>query len=134
MRLHTMKLWGDYPALVADEAFLGITNIFLGMACLVTSEEEEDRLAVYETRMYRRRGCAMRISDEGQQQHDQQQEQRQRQDGGKEEYDITACTFVWDADPGVLRDGEWDFRDCIYGRERGTREQLLMFYSDGYPR
>lgn len=54
-----LKLWGEYPALVSGPK----KEIICGVACEIQSQQEADRLAAYETDMYRVQGCPIYFDD-----------------------------------------------------------------------
>ncbi|PYI09169.1 hypothetical protein BO78DRAFT_46599 [Aspergillus sclerotiicarbonarius CBS 121057] len=85
---HGMKLWGEYPALLDGHPEMPIH----GVAYEIRSQTEEDRLVEYETDMYRKKGCLIEFKD-----------------GSK----VPGVTFVWNADPGLLRDGGFDLKDWL---------------------
>ncbi|RAL03173.1 gamma-glutamylcyclotransferase family protein [Aspergillus ibericus CBS 121593] len=86
---HGMKLWGEYPALLDGRPEIPIH----GVAYEVRSQEDEDRLVEYETDMYRKKGCLIEFRD-----------------GSK----VPGVTFVWNADPGLLRDGGSELKDWLF--------------------
>lgn len=94
---YSMKLWGQYPALVNEATDQRIS----GRAYHVTSKTEADRLAAYETSMYRTSGCTIYFEDGSQ---------------------AAGVTFVWDSDPSLLREGTFDLRDWLMQR----KEDLIM--------
>ena len=94
---YSMKLWGQYPALVNEATDQRIS----GRAYRVTSKTEADRLAAYETSMYRVDRCTIYFEDGSQ---------------------AAGVTFVWDSDPSLLREGTFDLRDWLMQR----KEDLIM--------
>ena len=92
-----MKLWGQYPALVNENTGQRIS----GRAYRVMSKTEADRLAAYETSMYRTSGCTIYFEDGSQ---------------------ASGVTFVWDSDLSLLREGTFDLKDLLMQR----KEDLIM--------
>ncbi|OJJ86487.1 gamma-glutamylcyclotransferase family protein [Aspergillus glaucus CBS 516.65] len=95
---HKMKMWGPYPAVLDGVAEGQRIN---GVAYKVKSEDDEKKLAAYETGMYRGKGVMVHFGG-----------------GGKEKERVVGCMFVWNADEAVLKAGmfnmggwlEWERR------------------------
>ena len=94
---YSMKLWGQYPALVDEDTDQRIA----GRAYRVTSKKEADRLAVYETSMYRVDRCTIYFEDGSQ---------------------AAGVTFIWDLDSSLLKEGTFDLKDWLMQR----KEDLIM--------
>ena len=97
---HGMRLWGEFPALLDGHPEKPIQ----GVAYEIRSQEEEDRLVEYETDMYRKKGCVIEFRD-----------------GSK----VPGVTFVWNADPGLLRDRSFDLKDWLLEQRDGCGGDLL---------
>lgn len=76
-------MYGEYPAVLNEIAQQTVP----GVAYKATSREEARRLAKYETRMYRKKGCQVNLED-----------------GSR----VLGATFVWDADTALLRERSFD--------------------------
>lgn len=92
---YSMKLWGQYPALVNEATDQRIP----GLACNVTSKTEADRLAAYETSMYRTSECTIYFEN-----------------GSK----TAGVTFVWDSDLSLLREGTFDLKDWLLQKKEDS--------------
>jgi gamma-glutamylcyclotransferase (GGCT)/AIG2-like uncharacterized protein YtfP len=83
---YSLKLWGQYPALVD-----GATGeVVEGMAYDVESEQHAEKLAAYETRAYRSAPCRIRFMD------------------GGEPGDISGTTFQYAGNPMDITEGKFD--------------------------
>jgi gamma-glutamylcyclotransferase (GGCT)/AIG2-like uncharacterized protein YtfP len=83
---YSLKLWGQYPALVD-----GATGeVVEGMAYNVESEQHAEKLAKYETRVYRPVPCRIRFTD------------------GGEPGDISGTTFQYAGNPMGITEGKFD--------------------------
>ncbi|PWY84284.1 hypothetical protein BO83DRAFT_84451 [Aspergillus eucalypticola CBS 122712] len=85
---HGMRMWGEFPALLDGCPEKPI----YGVGYKVRSPEEENRLAEYETDMYRKKGCVIEFRD-----------------GSK----VPGVTFVWNADPWLLKEEGFDMKDWL---------------------
>ncbi|RAH59706.1 hypothetical protein BO85DRAFT_248510 [Aspergillus piperis CBS 112811] len=85
---HGMRMWGEFPALLDGCPEKPI----YGVGYKVRSQVEEDSLAEYETDMYRKKGCVIEFRD-----------------GSK----VPGVTFVWNADPGLLKEEGFDMKDWL---------------------
>ncbi|PWY77297.1 hypothetical protein BO94DRAFT_196357 [Aspergillus sclerotioniger CBS 115572] len=97
---HGMKLWGEFPALLDGHPDTPIH----GVAYEISSQEEEDRLVEYESDMYRKKGCVIEFRD-----------------GSK----VPGVTFVWNADPRLLRDRSFDLKDWLLEQRDGCGDDLM---------
>ena len=86
---YSTEMWGQYKALVDGPQ----GNIIEGTAYEVQSEEDEERLAFYETSAYEVAPCKIRFPKEG-------EEIAPRRISGK--------TFRYAGDAQALREGRWD--------------------------
>ena len=80
---HKLKLWGQYPALVNGMP----KQTIHGLACLIKSQEEADRLAAYRTHMFSVGGCEITFEDGS---------------------TVSGWVFYWNADELLLREGTFD--------------------------
>ncbi|GKZ26787.1 hypothetical protein AbraCBS73388_003171 [Aspergillus brasiliensis] len=94
---HGMKIWGEFPALLDGCPEKPI----YGVAYKVRSQAEENRLAEYETDMYRKKGCIIEFRD-----------------GSK----VPGVTFVWNADPGMLKEEGFDMKDWLLEQQKSRGE------------
>lgn len=78
-----------------------------GVAYLVTRKWEVERLAAYETEMYRREGCWIWFGD------------------GYGEA-MEGVTFVWDGERSLLREGRFDLKEWLMRRKEGGLCALLF--------
>ncbi|OJJ42587.1 hypothetical protein ASPZODRAFT_137202 [Penicilliopsis zonata CBS 506.65] len=83
-----LKLWGEYPARPKGSG----NEVIRGVACMIESQEEADRLAAYETEMYAVKGCPIYFDD--------------GEDSG-------GLTFYWVGDESLLREGTFDLKDWL---------------------
>ncbi|GLA19504.1 hypothetical protein AnigIFM62618_007615 [Aspergillus niger] len=94
---HGMRMWGDFPALLDGRPEKPIH----GVSYKVRSQAEENRLAEYETDMYRKKGCIIEFRD-----------------GSK----VPGVKFVWNADPGLLKDEGFDMEDWLLEQKESRGE------------
>ena len=86
---YSIEMWGQYKALVTGPQ----DSIIEGMAYEVQSEEDEEKLAFYETSAYEVAPCNIYLHAEG--------------DRAKSEK-ICGNTFKYAGDAQALREGRWD--------------------------
>lgn len=85
---YSIKLWGEYPAIVDEILDQSIRRVVYR----VRSRAEEDRLAAYETDMYRVKVCIVHLAD-----------------GPR----AAGVTFVSNGDPSSLKEGRFDLKDWV---------------------
>ena len=104
-KLHPATIFGwrmkmcssAYPALVPGSP----TDTVHGVACIIRSMKEADKLAEYETDMYRIESCEIHLDGDD--------------DGSKVEK-VNGRIFVWNADESLLNEGSFDLRDWVLKR------------------
>ena len=90
---YSIEMWGQYKALVTGPQ----GNIIEGMVYEVQSEEDEEKLTLYETSAYEVASCIIHLPAE------KREEQEQ-----KEPAEVRGKTFRYAGDAQALREGRWD--------------------------
>lgn len=89
---HKIKLWGQYPAFIDGPP----DQTIHGVAYKVQTQKEADRLAAYETEMYKKKGCCIHFKN-----------------GWLSGSVAPGLTFAWNADESLLKEGSFDLKDRL---------------------